>query len=461
MQVEPEVRHQTWQGFGEGGMDQFIPTWHEQYTQAQRDAWLDRMYTLDDNGLGLNICRFLMPVGDAPGHHHSFRLPKGANRPFEPEPNVFNWEGHENILWHLEGAKQRGALTWASWYAVPYWLTVSGCSAGSVDGATDNLVAGKEARFVQHIVDVMKHFRSAWGVDFDYVSAINEPDADWWKAGGGQPGCHVSAEQAIVIYTELARAMDLAGFRAKRIAFDAGYTNGTAYLDVLLASPIVEDLSVLACHQYITTDEALKGWASRGAKHKKDLWMTEWGDWANDGYPDDKPHAQALNYANKIHEAMTLLEATGWVIWEPAFIIDEEPTGLLPRKSFWAVAQYSRHVRPGMVRVDVAVSGPLKATAWLSRADGADRKLAVIMVNDGDAVVTAEIELPRLPGLVIDEIRRTCDADDYALISVPAGSAKGLVRVTLPAGSIVTVAGSVVPGASVVRNAGTDVKVNP
>ena len=89
----------------------------------------------------------------------------------------------------------------------PYWLTVSGCTGGSKDGKSNNLIAGKERRFAKHICDIVKHFGDAWGVHFEYVSPINEPDANWWKYEGGSPGCHVSDQQAAVIIQELAKQL--------------------------------------------------------------------------------------------------------------------------------------------------------------------------------------------------------------------------------------------------------------
>ncbi len=436
--INPKATYQTLEGYGHGNMEQRTPVWYQKYSQAQLERILDTLYTLDDKGLGLNIYRYPMPAADAPGHNHMRRLPKNANKPFEYADGKFNWTGHEDVLWMGKGAVQRGAKLWASWYGMPYWLSTSGCASGSDDGVSNNLIAGKEERFIRHIIDVMKHFRDEWAMDFDWVNPINEPEADWWKSGGGQPGSHVSVEQAILLYRELDKALKLNAFEAEIVAYDAAYTNSTTYLDKLLHSDIQPKIDVLACHQYITTESALRAWAARAKQYDKGLWMSEWGDWTNAKNKEGMQIKQMMNYAQKLHEAFEVLNANAWIMWEAGFIFDTRDTGLVKRKSYWAVAHYSRHVRPGFQRIGADCSDKnIKITAWLKKgAKDKPSKLVLVMVNSEKRRRDVLSDLSVFGQLKDFSTFQTSKSNNYQRLDVVPEKAK--VQVTLSPQSVTT-----------------------
>ncbi len=437
--IDPGAVYQTVEGFGHGNMEQYTPVWYHKYGPAGVERILDSLYTLKGGGLGLNIYRYPMPAADAVGHDHMSRLPKNANKAFEYEDGKFNWQGHEDVLWMGKGAVKRNAKLWASWYGIPYWLSVSGCSSGSADGKSDNLIAGKEKRFIRHAIDIMKHFRDEWQMEFDWVNPINEPEADWWKVGGGQPGSGVSSGQAIILYDELDRALKANAFDAKIVAYDAAYTNTTGYLDVLLGSGVRGKIDVLACHQYVTSDAGLKAWADRAKKNNKGLWMSEWGDWTNTKRTAESNMKQMMNYANKLHEAFDVLGANAWIMWEAGFIFDGNESGLGRRKSYWAVAHYSRHVREGFKRIGVVSrSDSVKTTAWVNRASGAKKgRLVVVTVNDGEKGCAVEYDLSGFESPVVSEIRRTSADEDYRLVPAVVKGSSLLLKV--PGKSVTTI----------------------
>ena len=421
VQIDPAVKYQVIEGYGHGNMEQKTPVWYAMYDAKQRESILDDLYTLKDGGLGLNIYRYPMPAGDDPSHNHMRRLPAAANKPFEYADGKFNFDGHEDVLWMGTGAAKRGAKLWASWYGVPYWLSTSGCSAGSVDGKTGNLIAGKEERFVKHIIDIMNHFRDELGIDFDYINPINEPEADWWKVGGGQPGCHVSAEQAIILFSQLCKALKANSYDPKVIAYDAAFTNTVDYLKKLIDSEIADSVDILSCHQYITTEKGLKGWASIAKANDKGLWMSEWGDWTNTKKTPKSNIKQMLNYATKLHEAFDVLNANAWIMWEVGFIFDTEKSGLEKRKSYWATAHYTRHVRPGAVRISAKCGvDEIKTTAWLVGDNGkGPGRLVLVTVNNGLFGRNVEYDLSAFKSPSILEVRRTSSDDDYKLLPKP------------------------------------------
>jgi O-glycosyl hydrolase len=422
--IDPEVRYQKFEGFGQGGMDQFIPYWYNVWSSVQLVDYLNKMYTLDGNGLGLEISRIPMPVGDAPAHAHMWAYSnQGYRSPesFELEDGIYNWNGHEDILWHIQGAAGRGVRMWAYWHSVPYWLTVSGCTSGNSDGSQDNLQSGQEARFAQHMCDVLDHFQDYWGVDFEFVGAINEADEDWWEYGGGQAGCHVSVSQAITIYQELKNEMTTRGLGAKLVgpdSFSAAIDHNLNYLDTLLDSSIGADIDALSCHQYWVTEEGMDQWYWRSVNYNRSLWMSEWGDWNNTGNNPGEQHLQAMNYAGKIQQALKDLRATSWIIWEPKFLLDVTDFGFTLRKSYWTVAQFSRFIRSGMEMVhSTDSSADCKTTIWIEpEAEPGGQKLVLVTVNTSGQAATINYDLSRFRGVQVSEVRQTWSDGNYSNI---------------------------------------------
>ncbi len=438
--IDPGRSFQTITGFGHGNMEQRTPLWYRTYGPEGAERICDTLYTLKDGGLGLTIYRYPMPANDAPDHDHMNRLTPHSNKPFEYAPGKFQWDGHDDVLWMGSGAVKRGARLWASWYGFPYWLSVSGCAAGSEDGRSNNLIEGKEVRFVRHIISVLTHFRDAWGLTFDWVGPINEPEADWWKTGGGQPGSHVSPEQAIVIYRALDKALQKHDFEVKLTAYDAAFTNTTAYLDTLLASDIKPAIDVLTCHQYVTSREGLEQWARRAEQFNKELWMSEWGDWNNAGSKEGMQTEQMMNYASKLHEAFDVLQASAWIMWEAGFLFNDGPEALEKRKSYWAVAHYSRHIRPGARRVGCQSRKPALTTAFQNAPDdsGKSGSLVIVTVNSEHGDLDVHYTLESGNTFRIVQARRTSQQEDYAVCE-DVRLEDGLLTAALGPQSILTI----------------------
>lgn len=424
----PELGYQTIAGWGQGSMDQANVPWHTQLSAAGREQLLDWLYTLDDGGLGLTLCRVPMPAGDHPAHQHMSRRPFGTVSPrgWETAPGVWDWSGAEPLLWHPRGAAERGAELLAYWNSPPWWMTVSGCSAGESTGRANNLKPGLEDEFARHMVDVLRHYRDAFGLTFRYVCPINEPESDWWREGGGQEGTHCDARQAALIVAALRRRLDAAGLAARICGPEAAYGNATAHLDQLLGD--LEGgpaLDILTCHQYITSDAALRRWAVRARQAGKPLWQSEWGDWTGRGLP------QALGYAAKIAQALRTMRAEVWCLWEPANLFDRAGDRLARREAFAAVAHVTRVARPGAQVIDVA-DDRLCSIAVRDAGGG----LAIVSFNDGATPVTARYRLARLRGWRARECRRTGPGEGLA--EVAPEPIRGGVAVELPPRSIVT-----------------------
>ena len=72
----------------------------------------------------------------------------------------------------------------------PYWMTISGCSAGHEDPGKDNLAPSNYAAFCDYLIDVCKHYKDEYGIEFKTLEPFNEPTSRYWNYMGSQEGCH-------------------------------------------------------------------------------------------------------------------------------------------------------------------------------------------------------------------------------------------------------------------------------
>jgi O-glycosyl hydrolase len=325
-----------------------------------------------------------------------------------------------------QGAKARGATLVALWNSPPWWMTVSGCTSGAA-GGTSNLRPGMEDRFAVHICEVLQHYRDAWGVELDRVSPINEPEADWWREGGGQDGCHVDARQAALLVAALARRLQEYGLRTQIQAPEMAHSGSLGYLDELLGNgDAAAAVAELTCHQYSTDFHSLRRWPLRARQNGKHLWMSEWGNWTDHGAD------LAFSYARKMGEALRVMQAEAWCMWEPSFLLDQQDGRLEPNAAWSAVAQFTRLLRPGM-RVVEASDARLRTTACL---DEAGRRLVLVAVNDAGDEVDEVYDLRAFGGLSAVQAWRS--SAEEQLVALPEQPTSQGFSATLPARSVTT-----------------------
>jgi O-glycosyl hydrolase len=166
----------------------------------------------DPNQLNLNVFRFNIGGGDDPTHNHM--RSDGGNMPgyraFQNDnEGCGTWDPSSdyrqikvmNALAAKRNAVRNDIITELFSCSPPYYMTKSGCSAGSVDGY-DNIHPNYYDDFADYLATVTKGLRDnypAWNIN--YLEAFNESLSTWWIYGGNQEGCYVyPSVQAIVLW---------------------------------------------------------------------------------------------------------------------------------------------------------------------------------------------------------------------------------------------------------------------
>ncbi|MEX0171210.1 RICIN domain-containing protein [Streptomyces sp. LMG1-1-1.1] len=375
VRLDPSYQQPSFQGWGTA------LAWFANITggwpDAQRNALADALYGAD--GLGFTIARYNIGGGDSPETAPYMRagaaVPGYWNRPGPESPGWWNpadpghWNPNAdaNQRWWLTAAKARGASTFEAFSnSAPYFMTNSGLVSGAVNGWQDNLKSDQYDRFAAYLTGALQRAQTASGVTFDTVSPINEPDTDYWHAGGRQEGSHWDPASQARMITTLRAALDAKGVTTPIAAMDE--TNpGKFRSDWEAYAPAVRDaVGRLNTHTYGTNGRTGVRDIAKG--EATPLWMSEvdLGGSVGQSFTDMSP---ALDLTQRINDDMRELEPRAWVLWQAVEDYENMTPGrensnwgliqtdftpadaatepLRKNKKYWAMGNYSRFVRPG------------------------------------------------------------------------------------------------------------------
>jgi O-glycosyl hydrolase len=355
-----------------------------EWSDAEKKDRLLRLVFDPVEGLGLNIVRYNIGGGENPAHAH---MRVCADIPgYQPAPGVWNWEADAAQRGVLQKAWELGAdILEAFSNAPPYWMTKSGCAAGSPDGSS-NLKEEHYDAFVDYLVEVVGHFRDSWEISFDTLSPMNEPVSKWWKSTNNQEGCHFSRAEQERIIGKLAARLAKAGLEGIRIsAPEENSIEQTIKSFSSYDNDVKSKIGQLNTHTY--NGKSRKELKQLAERHGKKLWMSE----VSLGGTEEHSHEDmtgALELARRIVDDINGMEVPAWVYWQAV----EDEAGKLNHglihanfkgeEEYWTTKQYytmgnfSRFIRPGYRILKAGGKNVLAA------CDPAAGKAVIILVNN-------------------------------------------------------------------------------
>jgi len=299
-----------------------------------------------------------------------------------PDPQSASWD------WNAD-ASQRALLLKARARGVnhfelfsnspPWWMCANDNPSGAARATDDNLPAKNYPAFATYLATIAGIARDRWGIRFDSIEPFNEPMTSWWSARGTQEGCHFSRAAQAAFLPILRAELDRQGLQTLPIAasdetnFDSALATWKSFSPETKA--IVSQVNVHD-YQYARGQRAALYQLVVTRDHKR-LWMSEYGK--------ADPSGQEL--ARNLMRDFNQLHPTAWCYWQPT---DSGGWGLLngsPSKAHirgvglnaYILAQYSRHLRPGMCLLDSGAPNTVAAY------DPPQHKLVLITFNDGPA----------------------------------------------------------------------------
>jgi galactan endo-1,6-beta-galactosidase len=392
--INPDQNWGHWEGWGTS-----LCWWAKIF--GDRDDLADAFFTLrtvDLNGqslpgLGLNFARYnagacswnevngqkmaVSPIIRKSRQIEGFWLNGESDDPQSPS---WDWSVDANQRAMLLKARDRGANHFELFSNSPMWWMCANLNpSGAAKATHDNLLPENYRKHAVYMAAVAKQAKDQWGLTFTSVEPLNEPFTNFWAANGKQEGCHFSHEaQAEVI--KLTRAeLDKRGLKDMILAA----SDETHY-----------DLAISTWYSFNEKDKATIGRVNvhgyQGSKGRRDvlydavvkagkkpLWNTEYGG----------PEPTGLDMASHLNLDLRFLHPTAWAYWQPLDLggwglilsdLEKKTIGEAAPK-YYVLAQYSRHIRPGMMILDTG------ETDTVAAYDAAARKLVIVTLNRGAA----------------------------------------------------------------------------
>ena len=402
-----------------------------------------------EKGLGLNILRYNIGGGDDPSHDHITRTDSmmpgfWQNPAYDEATGTYSWDydwtqdaNQRNVLARCLEAGGEGMVVEAFSNSPPYFMTNSGCSSGAKYAFQNNLREDAYDAFAQYLADVAEHFRSAWNIQFQSISPMNEPNTSYWQAfSPKQEGCHFDpgASQSRIL---LATAEKL-----KKKGLDSILIAGTDETSIdtqaLSLSQLTDEalavISRVDTHAYAGSgrDFLLRQTLQRG----KNLWMSE-VDGGDTLSWDAGEMGAGLWLAREIMTDLNGLTPSAWILWQVidnhisrdgwlgrrdsgmvdllggywgTAVADHDREQLVLTMKYYVFGQFTRYIRPGsrLLVLDgdaVAAEDPQRGRLVVvaMNAENTEQPLWVDLSAYGSAVAPgAEIQSIRTGGSIAD-----------------------------------------------------------
>lgn len=402
---------------------QFVGNW----PAAKKNAIADWLFSMDTTsagnpkGIGLSMWRYNLGAGstqqgDASGIGDEWRRAASLLE----SNGTYNFNNQGGQQWFLTAAKQRGVSKFLAFVNSPN-VQFTNNKRASAEKGLSNLDSSQYKNFASDICKSLEGLRKKIGVKFDYISPVNEPQWDW--SDNGQEGTPYSNKEVAAITKVLGNTLKEQKLSTKILLAEAGliaylFTDydkpgrGNQVYDFMNASSplylgnIKSVAPVMAAHSYFTTSPYSKSIELRQQLlHKVDsvkglsYWQSEYcilGDNNGeiDGSKRDTGMKAALYIARVIHADLAIANAAAWQWWlsispydykDGLIYIDQNKMdgNYYDSKMLWALGNYSRFIRPGMKRIELASSqtdDSLLASAYI---DQRQKTIVAVVVNSG------------------------------------------------------------------------------
>ena len=331
--VDPSYQQQEFQGWGTSLA--WLAEVTGGYPAEIRNQLVDMLFGAD--GLNLNIARYNIGGGNAPTVKDYLRpggavpgwwqAPSAATGPadkswWDPaDPADWNFAADPNQRWWLDQIKDKVTHWEAFSNSPPYFQTVSGYVSGGFSSTSDQIRTDTLPQFAEYLVRVTEHLESTYGIRFDSIDPLNEPNTNYWgttlgsngqPTGGRQEGAHAGpALQAQVVQALKAR---LATATTKAVVSAPDETNPGTLVTDWYNYPAAGQAAVsrINVHTYGTGQRTSVRDIAKA--EQKSLWMSEVeGSWGHDYTSMDS----GLGMAQRIIDDFRELEPSAWVLWQP------------------------------------------------------------------------------------------------------------------------------------------------
>ena len=320
----------------------------------------------------------------------------------------------------MQQAQARGAKVWSTPWSPPAAMK----SNTNVNNGGTLLTASYPA-YATQLANYVLSMKNTYGINLQAISVQNEP-----TTLVSYESCIWTAQQIHDFVPYLYNALVSNGVSSTKILLPECESWNFA-----LASTTMNDtntaamVGVLGCHAY-------SGAAAAVNSYGKALWETEDSNLSG----SDTSIANAVGWAKKIHDFMTVAEVNAWHFW---WLIPYQGNGGLcdtnsvPTLRMYTIGQFSRFVRPGYCRMGVTNSGSLYVSAY---KDTNSPAFAIVAINDNAS--SSELRTFNLASFAATNLIPWITSGSQTLAQqTPVTVINSSFSYTIPAMSVVTFAG--------------------
>ncbi|MGP4113570.1 glycoside hydrolase [Streptomyces sp. 4N509B] len=399
--VQPGAAWGTWEGWGTS-----LAWWAN--VMGEDESLADLFFTTDTvtvlgtplPGLGMNLARYNLGACSWNTYNGESMVVSPNMQPFkqiegywqdwaseDPTSSSWVWSADARQRAMMTMAHERGARIELFSNSPMWWMCLNHNPAGANNSAEDNLQPWNYRQFAVYLAEVARQSPERWGVPFVSVEAFNEGTSDYWGATGRQEGCHFDVSTQEEVLAHLRTELDRRGLSGTAIAasdetsYDAALSTWRAYSQA--SRDRVDRVNV---HGYQGSSGPRDTLRQEVRAAGKGLWNSEYGD--SDG--------TGVSMVRNLLLDLRLLRPDAWQFWQ---VLDESPGWaaisfdpgagrlLQVQRKFSFLAQFTRHIRPGMRMIDTGVDGVVAAH------DEAGRRLVVVAANLGSGTQELTVDL--------------------------------------------------------------------
>ncbi|WP_443274282.1 glycoside hydrolase family 30 protein [Streptomyces sp. KR80] len=392
---------------------------------AQRQREVLDLLLNRSTGAGLSILRLGIDSGIQPTD------PGGPNA----TPKYVWDRDDDGQVWLAQQAKAYGVTRfYADAWSAPGYMKTNGTDAngGTLCGLAGASCASGDWRraYANFLVQYAK-FYAQEGISITDLGFVNEPDYTAPYAS-----MRLTPAQAVEFTKVFGPIANAAGYKV--VCCDSfGWAQQKNYSRAIEADPTARNLvTTHAGHTYASPVDG-------PLPTQRRTWMSEWtpsGTTWNENW-DDGSGYDGFTVASAVHEALTKGNVNGYLYWYGAStgatrgLIQLDGDNYWVSKRLWALANYSRFIRPGSTRIGATTPD---ASLKLSAFRNTDGSLTVVALNASTSAnqvsfalrntgITTGTATPYLTNSSHNTARQSA-------IAVNAGS----LTATIPARSLVT-----------------------
>ena len=412
------------------------------------DKKIDEIVTWLTSPTGLNYKHFRYNIGggDDPENKNCTPHHMGNGKGLRAEMEGFKDFSGDDYHWDRDEAQRKimlkirekrpDAVFEAFSNSCPYYMTYSGCVSGNADGGKDNLKPEYYEEFAHYLVDVCKHYKDEYGLEFKTLEPFNESVTNFWFANGPQEGCHFDYDSQVKFIKVLKPILDASGLSTVISASDE--TNVGLAVNGYKAykqGGVLSKIGQWNTHTYSGSNADRVHMAFLAHQDKMPLWMSEVGAGGN-GIGGN------LSLTQKLFDDMRYLQPETWIDWQYMEEANDQwctirgsfkDQSYARVKNFYVRQQCSRFINGGYSIVTSLCDQSLAAM------NEAQDTLVLVLLNEGSLTYHC-VDLSQFAGLPnVGDIKAYRTSSTESLKSVKDFTLDGSsLMVKLPTQSITT-----------------------